>query len=62
MVPVQGLERVWRRSYTLNTTVTTEGFPKFLVIRRDNIGDLVCTLPLIAALRHHYPKPSSLLL
>ncbi|MFN3397835.1 MAG: glycosyltransferase family 9 protein [Sulfurimicrobium sp.] len=28
---------------------------KILVIRRDNIGDLVCTTPLIAALRHHFP-------
>lgn len=27
-----------------------------LVIRRDNIGDLVCTTPLIHALRQHYPK------
>lgn len=27
----------------------------FLVIRRDNIGDLVCTTPLIHALRQHYP-------
>jgi ADP-heptose:LPS heptosyltransferase len=27
----------------------------FLIIRRDNIGDLVCTTPLIAALRTHYP-------
>jgi ADP-heptose:LPS heptosyltransferase len=27
----------------------------FLVIRRDNIGDLVCTTPLIRALRRHYP-------
>ncbi len=27
----------------------------FLVIRRDNIGDLVCTTPLIAALRSRYP-------
>lgn len=26
-----------------------------LVIRRDNIGDLVCTTPLIAALRKHFP-------
>jgi len=25
--------------------------PRILVIRRDNIGDLVCTTPLIAALR-----------
>lgn len=29
---------------------------RILVIRRDNIGDLVCTTPLIAALRQHYPK------
>jgi ADP-heptose:LPS heptosyltransferase len=28
----------------------------FLVIRRDNIGDLVCTTPLIHALRRHYPR------
>ena len=30
--------------------------PKILVIRRDNIGDLVCTLPLIAALRGKFPQ------
>jgi ADP-heptose:LPS heptosyltransferase len=29
--------------------------PKFLVIRRDNIGDLVCTTPLFAALRGRHP-------
>jgi len=28
---------------------------RILVIRRDNIGDLVCTLPLIRRLREHYP-------
>jgi ADP-heptose:LPS heptosyltransferase len=28
---------------------------RILVIRRDNIGDLVCTTPAIAALRQHYP-------
>jgi ADP-heptose:LPS heptosyltransferase len=28
---------------------------RILVIRRDNIGDLVCTTPLIAALRAHFP-------
>ena len=27
----------------------------FLVIRRDNIGDLVCTTPLLRALRTHFP-------
>lgn len=29
---------------------------RILVIRRDNIGDLVCTTPLIAALRQRYPN------
>lgn len=28
--------------------------PRFLVIRRDNIGDLVCTTPLFAGLRQRY--------
>lgn len=29
--------------------------PSFLVIRRDNIGDLVCTTPMFQALREKYP-------
>jgi heptosyltransferase-3 len=29
---------------------------KILVVRRDNIGDLVCTTPLLAALRKHHPR------
>jgi ADP-heptose:LPS heptosyltransferase len=29
---------------------------KIIVIRRDNIGDLVCTTPMVRALREHYPK------
>jgi heptosyltransferase-3 len=29
--------------------------PAILVIRRDNIGDLLCTTPLLSALRQHYP-------
>ncbi|WVH09065.1 MAG: hypothetical protein EoVTN8_386 [Fluviibacter phosphoraccumulans EoVTN8] len=29
---------------------------KILIIRRDNIGDLVCTTPAIAALREYYPS------
>ncbi len=29
---------------------------KILLIRRDNIGDLVCTTPLISALRRHFPR------
>ena len=32
-----------------------ERHPRILVIRRDNIGDLVCTTPLVAALRERYP-------
>lgn len=30
--------------------------PSFLVIRRDNIGDLVCTTPLFRALRERFPS------
>lgn len=30
--------------------------PRILVVRRDNIGDLVCTTPLISALRARYPE------
>ncbi len=30
--------------------------PSILIIRRDNIGDLVCTTPLIRALRARYPQ------
>lgn len=29
---------------------------KVLVVRRDNIGDLVCTTPLFTALRRRYPQ------
>ena len=29
---------------------------RILVIRRDNIGDLLCTTPTVSALRQHYPK------
>jgi len=32
-----------------------EAYPRILVIRRDNIGDLVCTTPLIFALRERFP-------
>jgi ADP-heptose:LPS heptosyltransferase len=37
-------------------TVPPTAAPSFLVIRRDNIGDLVCTTPLIAALRQRHPR------
>ena len=30
-------------------------FSKILVIRRDNIGDLLCTTPMLSALRRRYP-------
>lgn len=29
---------------------------KILIVRRDNIGDLICTLPLIASIRELYPE------
>lgn len=34
---------------------TDPSAPRILIIRRDNIGDLVCTTPLFAALRRHLP-------
>ncbi len=34
---------------------TTPSARQFLVIRRDNIGDLVCTTPLLHALRERFP-------
>jgi heptosyltransferase-3 len=34
---------------------TRPNAPSFLVVRRDNIGDLVCTTPLFSALRARYP-------
>lgn len=37
------------------TSLSLPPRPRILVIRRDNIGDLVCTTPAIAALRRHYP-------
>ncbi len=30
--------------------------PRILVIRRNRLGDMICTLPLLYALRRHYPK------
>jgi len=35
---------------------TPEKNPRILIIRRDNIGDLVCTTPLIQALREQLPN------
>lgn len=39
----------------MNQTIP-QSEPKILIIRRDNIGDLVCTTPLFSALRQHYPN------
>src|SRR6266850_3184520 len=33
-----------------------DAHPRILVIRRDNIGDLACTTPLIATLRERLPN------
>lgn len=38
-----------------DTHVPTLSPNRILIIRRDNIGDLACTTPAIAALRAHYP-------
>lgn len=38
----------------VNSSLKSPG--KILVIRRDNIGDLVCTTPAFAALRSHFPN------
>ena len=35
--------------------MSLDAVPKILIIRRDNIGDLVCTTPLIHALRRRFP-------
>ena len=35
--------------------IRMSGSPRILLLRRDNIGDLVCTTPLIAALRAQLP-------
>lgn len=39
----------------MSVTVLPE-VPRILVIRRDNIGDLICTTPLIRLLRQRYPS------
>jgi heptosyltransferase-3 len=36
--------------------MSLQGSPRYLIIRRDNIGDLLCTTPFIAALRIHHPR------
>jgi len=46
----------WHIKHTTSHLSNPTNIPKsFLIIRRDNIGDLVCTTPLIRALRQHYP-------
>jgi ADP-heptose:LPS heptosyltransferase len=37
-------------------TLPASDRPRILVIRRDNIGDLVCATPLFAVLRRRYPR------
>src|SRR5437868_9182348 len=39
----------------LRSMAVAADHPRFLIVRRDNIGDLVCTTPLIAALRERHP-------
>ncbi len=37
-------------------TLLPKDTSRILLVRRDNIGDLACTTPAIAALRQHYPN------
>src|SRR4029077_17964301 len=39
-----------------DSATASDACPRILVIRRDNIGDLVCTTPLIFALRERFPR------
>ena len=36
--------------------VDAAGSPRILIVRRDNIGDLACTTPLLKALRAQLPR------
>jgi heptosyltransferase-3 len=40
----------------VSTTPVTEDAERILLVRRDNIGDLVCTTPLLSALRTRFPN------
>jgi ADP-heptose:LPS heptosyltransferase len=40
----------------IRTVPETPNVQRLLIVRRDNIGDLVCTTPLIAALRSRFPR------
>lgn len=44
-----------RNSTPATSANSTSSLLKILVIRRDNIGDLVCTTPMFHALREHFP-------
>ncbi len=39
----------------MSTQLTDPGNRRILVVRRDNIGDLLCTTPLLQAIRSQYP-------
>jgi hypothetical protein len=43
-------------SFPAASVPAPQSIERLLVIRRDNIGDLVCTTPLIAALRRRFPR------
>ncbi len=45
----------WGRGPGRGVSVALTKSPRILIIRRDNIGDLVCTTPLIRALRERFP-------
>src|SRR3954470_12201476 len=51
---IVGLPVSSRRSWT-GIIALHDAEMKILVVRRDNIGDLVCTTPLFSALRRNHP-------
>ncbi len=55
MTTPSGLERKPRLKMSSTSKLVPKPSIQILIIRRDNIGDLVCTLPLISRLREHYP-------
>jgi len=40
----------------MNTEIPSDRIQRILVIRRNRMGDMICTLPLIRALREKFPK------
>ncbi len=39
----------------LNSNVTPFSTQRILIYRIENLGDIICTIPAMAAIRHHFP-------